>query len=111
MITYLKQFFDWIGRLAESHDVNPLLFSILYLFSKVCFLSFIAVAVKKLKAKKPILFPLVTAGLGYSIPYFYLVITGRNISIWVYLFIGLMFIYAGYTIWKKITEKPAPLSI
>lgn len=111
MTEYITLFKDWIIGLGERHEVDPLTLGSLYLISKVCFFSFLAWVVKNFRAKKVILIPLLFASLSFSLPYLYLIIAGRNISIWVYLFIGLMFIYGGYTIWKKITEKPAPVSI
>jgi hypothetical protein len=60
---------------------------------------------EKFKSKKSNPYP-----LTISLPYLYLVIAGRNISIWVYLGIGLMFTYGGFSIWKKITAKPIPVN-
>jgi hypothetical protein len=110
MTDYLIMFKDWVINLGEKHEVDPLLLGSLYLVSKLCFFSFLGWVLKSLKAKKAILIPILFAALSFSLPYLYLVIAGRNISIWVYIFIGLMFIYGGFSIWKKITAKPHPVN-
>jgi len=110
MMEYIAVFKAWVIGLGEKHEVDPLVLGSLYLVSKVGFFTFLGWVLKNLKAKKAILIPLLFASVSFSMPYLYLVIAGRNISIWVYLFIGLMFIYGGFSIWKKITTKPYPLS-
>jgi hypothetical protein len=103
-------FKDWVVSLGEKHEVDPLLLGSLYLVSKLCFFSLLGWVLKNLRAKKPILLPILFAFISFSLPYLYLVIAGRNISIWIYIFIAFMFIYGGFSIWKKITSKPGPLS-
>lgn len=105
MTDYITLFKDWVIALGEKHEVDPFLFGGLYLISKICFFSFLGWVLKTFRAKRPILIPLLLASLSFSLPYLYLIIAGRNISIWVYVFIGLMFVYGGFSIWKKITAK------
>jgi hypothetical protein len=111
MTEYLTLFKDWVISLGEKHEVDPLILGSLYLVSKLCFFSFLGWTLKTLRAKKPILMPLLFASVSFSIPYLYLIIAGRNISVWVYIFIGAMFIYGAFSIWKKVTEKPQLLDI
>ncbi|RYU90529.1 hypothetical protein EWM62_07690 [Mucilaginibacter terrigena] len=106
MEEYFTLFKNWVISLGEKHEVDPLILGSLYLVSKVSFFSFLGWTIKNLRAKKPIMITLLFASLSFSMPYLYLIIVGRNISVWVYLCIGLMFIYGGYSIWKKVTEKP-----
>jgi prepilin signal peptidase PulO-like enzyme (type II secretory pathway) len=108
MTEYITLFKDWVIALGEKHEVDPLLIGSLYLVSKICFFSFLGWALKTFRAKKPILIPLLFASLSFSLPYLYLIIAGRNISVWVYVFIGLMFIYGAFSIWKKITTDTNP---
>jgi hypothetical protein len=111
MADYLTILKDWIIGLGEKHEVDPLLLGSLYLISKLCFFTFLGWVLKNIRAKKPFLMPLLFACISFSIPYLYLVIAGRNISVWVYIFIGLMFIYGAFTIWKKVTEKTQTLEV
>lgn len=110
MTDYITIFKDWVIGLGEKHEVDPLLLGSLYLISKLCFFSFLGWVLKNLRSKKAILIPLLLACVSFSLPYLYLVIAGRNISIWVYLGIGLMFTYGGFSIWKKITAKSIPVN-
>lgn len=105
MTDYLILFKDWVITLGEKHEVDPLLLGSLYLVSKLGFFSFLGWVLKNIRAKKPFMMPLLFACACFSLPYLYLVIAGRNISVWVYIGIALMFIYGGFSIWKKVTEK------
>lgn len=107
MTHYLTLLKDWIIALGDKHGVDPLLLGCLYLVSKLSFFTFIGLTLRNLRAKKPIITVVLFAAVSFSLPYMYLIIAGRNISVWVYVFIGCMFIYGGYSIWKKVTEKPA----
>jgi hypothetical protein len=106
MTHYLNLLKDWIIALGDKHDVDPLLLGCLYLVSKLSFFTFIGLLLRNLRAKKPIVTVVLFAAMSFSLPYMYLIIAGRNISVWVYVFIGCMFMYGGYSIWKKVTEKP-----
>ncbi|WP_184545895.1 hypothetical protein [Mucilaginibacter sp. FT3.2] len=105
MTEYIALIKDWIIDLGEKHEVDPLLIGCLYLISKVCFFTSLGWALKNFRAKKPILTPLLLASVSFSLPYLYIIIAGRNISVWIYLFIGFMFVYGAFSIWKKITAK------
>lgn len=105
MNDYFIEFKDWITELGEEHNVNPLTLGILYLCSKVGFITFLGIVVKKLRAKKDVTMPLVFAALCFCVPYTYFIIFGRNISIWAYLIIGATFAFGIFKIWKKLTEK------
>ncbi|AMR32806.1 hypothetical protein A0256_15965 [Mucilaginibacter sp. PAMC 26640] len=108
MAEYFKSFIDWLGKLGEDHHVNPLIFGGIYLGAKSVFLVFLGIALKNLRAKKPIFVPLSIAGAGYSLPYLYLIIFGTDISIWLYVYIGGVLIYAAYSVWKKVKAKAQP---
>lgn len=107
MTHYLTLLKDWIIALGDKHDVDPLLLGCLYLVSKLSFFTFIGLLLRNLRAKRPIITVVLFAAVSFSLPYMYLIIAGRNIPVWVYVFIACMFIYGGYSIWKKVTEKPA----
>jgi hypothetical protein len=105
MAEYFTEFKDWVISLGEKHGVDPLLLGCLYLVSKISLVFFLGWTVKNLRAKKPFTLQLLFAGISFCTPYTYIIIAGRNLPIWVYLFIGLIFVYGGFTIWKKIAAK------
>jgi hypothetical protein len=106
MMDYITMFKDWVISLGEKHGVDPLILGSLYLVSKVCFFTCLGWVFKNLRAKKPVVFQLLLASAFFSIPYMYIMIAGRNISWWVYVFIISMFCYGIYSLWKKVTVKP-----
>ncbi|MCX2573180.1 hypothetical protein [Pedobacter sandarakinus] len=61
-------------------------------------------AVKRLKNKRPILLSLLLSALGYSLPYLYMVISGKNIPFWVYLVITLIYVFSGWSIYRKLRQ-------
>lgn len=105
MSDYFTLFKDWVITLGDRHGVDPLILGSLYLVSKLFFFSCLGWVIKNLRAKKPFIFPLLFASMSFSVPYCYLVIAGRNISVWVYICIAMIFIYGAFSIWKKVTEK------
>ena len=109
MTELLTDIKDWIIGLGEKHGVDPLLLGCLYLVSKISLFTFLGITVKNLRAKKPFLLPILFASVSFCVPYTYLIIAGRNISVWVYIFVACVFVYGSYTIWKTITKKPATL--
>ena len=87
---------------AELHQVAPFLFVALYLLSKVLFLIFLGWAIKNLRKKSSVLFPLLFAALGYSLPYIYLIVAGKNIPVWIYIVISLIYLVSGWSIRTKL---------
>jgi hypothetical protein len=111
MADYLTLFKDWLIGLGEKHEVDPLLLGSLYLVSKISLVIFLGWTLKNVRAKKPFTMTLLFAGISFSVPYLYLVIAGRNISVWVYLGIAIIFIYGAFSIWKKVTAKPSGVNV
>lgn len=103
-------FEEWLTTLGEEHGVDPLILGCLYVVSKLSLFTFLGWVVKNIRAKKPFALQLLLAAVSFCVPYTYLIIAGRNISVWVYVFIGTVFLLGIYSIWKKVTEKPALLN-
>jgi hypothetical protein len=103
MLEYFNLFKEWLIELGDHHGVDPLFLGTLYLGSKVFFFSCLGWVFHCIKNKKTLVFPMLFASMSFSLPYVYLIISGRNISVWVYLLIGLIFISGTYSIWKKVT--------
>ena len=95
---------DYLMHQAALHQLNPWLFAVLYLLSKLLFLFFVGRAVKNLKNKRSFLIPLLFAALGYSLPYLYMVISGKNIPLWIFMVITLIYLFSGWSIYVKLRE-------
>ena len=55
--------------------------------------------------KRSIVLPVLSTGFFFISAYLYLIIAGKNIAVWVYVFIGSMVAYGIYSTIKKIKEK------
>lgn len=102
MISYLVEIKDYFIEQAMLHEVDPLLFGCLYMLSKISLVLFVAWVIKNLRQNKPFLLPLLFAALGYSLPYLYLIIAGKDIPVWIYIAIGLIYLFSGWSISRKI---------
>ncbi|MEB0264030.1 MULTISPECIES: hypothetical protein [unclassified Mucilaginibacter] len=111
MTEYLTAIKDWIVELGDKHDVDPLFLGCLYLVSKVSLFTTLGFLVRNIRKKKPVTLLILLAGIFFCIPYTYIIIAGRNLPVWVYVLIACIFMYGGYTIWKKVTEKPKALDV
>ncbi|WP_158798973.1 hypothetical protein [Pedobacter sp. L105] len=101
---YLITLKNYFFHQANLHFVDPWLFGVLYLFSKILFLIFLGWAIKNLRSQSSIVLPLVFAAIGYSLPYFYLIIAGKNIPLWIYLVIGCIYLFSGWSIHAKLRK-------
>ncbi len=65
----------------------------------------LAWTIKKMREKKPFLFPLLLTGLSFISAYVYLIIAGKNIPFWIYIFIGVMVAYGVFSTIRKIRKQ------
>lgn len=101
-------FKEWFLSLGTRYNVNPYIFGIIYVGAIPFFLLGLRKTVKNIKAKKPYLLPLLFTGLCFISSYLYLLIAGKNLPAWVYVFIALMMGYAVFYIAKKLKIKTHP---
>lgn len=83
-------FKDWFLGLGEVYGVNPVIFGSLYVGSIPFFTLSLGWVIKNIRQKKPIAIPILLTGVFFISAYLYLIIAGRNIPFWVYLFIMAM---------------------
>ncbi len=100
-----ETFKEWFLGLGEKYNVNPFIFGGIYLGAIPFFFISLYRTIKNIKNKKSIVLPVLLTGFFFISAYLYLIIAGKNIPVWVYVFIGLMVIYGIYTTIKKIREK------
>jgi len=87
---WLLSFKDWFLGLGEVYGVNPVIFGSLYVGSIPFFTLSLGWVIKNIRQKKPIAIPILLTGVFFISAYLYLIIAGRNIPFWVYLFIMAM---------------------
>jgi hypothetical protein len=96
---------DWFFGLGEKYGVNPLIFGIIYVGAIPFFLLSLGWLIRNIRSKKSIILPVLCTGFFFVSAYLYLIIAGRNIPVWVYLFIAALVLYGIYSTWMKIKQK------
>lgn len=87
-----NSFANWFLSLGESYGVNPVIFGSLYVGTIPLFTITLGWVLKNIKHKKPIFLPLMLSGLFFISAYLYVIVVGKNIPYWVYIFIAIMII-------------------
>lgn len=100
-----QSFTDWFMGLGENYGVNPYIFGGIYLGAIPLFFLSLGWTIRRMKHKQPFALPLLLTGLCFISAYLYLIIAGKNIPVWVYIFIGAMVLYGVYTTVKKIRSE------
>ncbi len=102
---YLEQFWERIILLGSEHNVNPILFAILYVASIPPYMGSMVWAVRNHRKGKSINLPVISTLFFFILPALYVAIFGRNVAWWVYGIIAFLIVYGTYTVRKKIKAK------
>ncbi len=100
-------FQDWFLSLGANYGVNPFIFGGIYLGAIPFFILSIGWLVRRQRAKKSITVPAMCAGACFVSAYVYLAIAGRNIPIWVWMFIAALIAYGIWSTLRDIKRKSA----
>lgn len=98
-------FKEWFLSLGTRYNVNPWIFGSIYLGAIPFFFLCLRWTIRNMRHKKPFAIPLLLTAFCFISAYLYLIIAGKNIPVWVYLFIVVMIIYGVFTTVKKIRDK------
>ncbi len=98
-------FKEWFLSLGEKYNVNPYIFGGIYIGAIPFFFTSLFWTIKNIKKKKSIVLPVLLTSFFFVSAYLYLIIAGKNIPVWVYVFIGLMVGYGIYSTINKIKKK------
>ena len=96
---------EWFLGLGEQYGVNPLIFGAIYVGAIPFFTVSLGWLVKNIKKKKSIVLPLLSTGFFFVSAYLYLIISGKNVPFWVYIFIIMLILFGAYSTYKKVTKK------
>ena len=94
----------WFLGLGQSYGVNPLIFGAIYVGAIPFFAASIAWLIRNLKNRRPVAWPLLSAGFFFVSAYLYLIVAGKNIPVWVYLFIAAMAVFGIVSTVRKIRK-------
>ncbi|MEO6949193.1 MAG: hypothetical protein ABI123_06165 [Ginsengibacter sp.] len=98
-------FQEWFFSLGDKYNVNPYIFGGIYVGAIPFFLFFLYKTIKNIRNKKPFVLPALLTGLFFISAYLYLIIVGKNIPVWVYIFIAVMVSYGVYSTLKKVKKN------
>ena len=96
---------DWFLSLGTEYGVNPYIFGGIYVGAIPFFLASIAWLVKRAKAGRSTVLPTMLAGFFFVSAYLYLAIAGRNIPLWVWIFLAVLVIYGGWSTVRDTRRK------
>ena len=96
---------EWFMSLGEKYNVNPLIFGSIYVGAIPFFFLSVAWLVKNIRNKKSVFIPVMLTSFFFVSAYLYLIIVGRNIPVWVYIFIALVIAYGIISTIQKIRTK------
>lgn len=97
----MQTFKDWFMSLGENYNVNPYIFGGIYLGAIPFFFLSLRWTIRAKKKNKSFVLPLLTTGFCFISAYLYLLFAGKNLPVWVYIFIGIMILYGlGSVIYK-----------
>lgn len=96
---------NWLLRLGPKYGVNPIIFASIYLGAIPFFTASVAWIIRNLRRRKSVALPVFCASLCFISAYLYLIIAGRHIPLWVYIFIAAMVLFGIYSTLSKISRK------
>ena len=92
---------QWFLSLGAEYGVNPYVFGAIYIGAIPFFLLSVAWLVRRARAGQSTLLPTMSAGFFFVSAYIYLAIAGRNIPVWVWIFLAALI---GYGAWSTIRD-------
>ncbi|MCH2488198.1 MAG: hypothetical protein MK010_10715 [Erythrobacter sp.] len=98
---------QWFLSLGAEYGVNPYIFGAIYVGAIPFFLASIAWLVKRARAGRSTVVPTLLAGFFFVSAYLYLAIAGRNIPVWVWIFLAALVIYGAYSTVRDTHRKIA----
>ncbi len=97
----------WFLSLGTQYGVNPWIFGAIYVGAIPFFLASIGWLVKRARAGRSTVLPTMCAGFCFVSAYLYLAIAGRNIPVWVWIFLAVLVAYGAFTTVRDTRRKIA----
>ncbi|MEP2989069.1 MAG: hypothetical protein ABJN65_01745 [Parasphingorhabdus sp.] len=101
----IEGFQEWFLSLGQNYGVNPWIFGAIYIGAIPFFLASIAWLVKFKRAGKSIVLPVLSAGFFFISAYLYLAIAGKNIPLWVWIFLAVLIVYGAWSTIRDVRQK------
>lgn len=98
---------QWFLSLGAEYGVNPYIFGAIYVGAIPFFLASIAWLVRRARAGRSTVLPTLCAGFCFVSAYLYLAVAGRNIPVWVWIFLGVLVVYGAWSSIRDTRKKIA----
>ena len=98
---------QWFLSLGAEYGVNPYIFGAIYVGAIPFFLASIAWLVRRARAHRSTVVPTLCAGFCFVSAYLYLAVAGRNIPVWVWIFLGVLVVYGACATIRDTRRKIA----
>ena len=95
----------WFFGLGAQYGVNPIVFGAIYIGAIPFFLLSVGWLVRRLRAGRPIVLPVLCAGSCFVSAYLYLAIAGHNIPVWVWVVLALLFGYGAFSSIRNVRRR------
>ncbi len=96
---------QWFLSLGEQYGVNPYIFGAIYVGAIPFFLVSIGWLVKSARAGRSTVLPTMLAGFFFVSAYLYLAVAGRNIPVWVWIFLAALITYGAFSTIRDTRRK------
>lgn len=91
----------WFLGLGAQYGVNPYIFGAIYVGAIPFFFASLSWLVKRRRARRSIVVPVLCAGLCFVSAYLYLAMAGRGIPLWVWGFLAALIAYG---VWSTVRD-------
>ncbi|WP_420594047.1 hypothetical protein [Deinococcus sp.] len=96
---------DWISQtsqtLSTQYGVNPVIFGVLYFGTMPLFALSVAWWIGNWRRGASTLLPMLVTGVLFIAAYLYVLVAGRNLPVWVYIFMAVMLTLGGVSTWRQ----------
>lgn len=96
---------DWFLGLGRKYGVNPIIFGSIYVGAIPFFSLSIAWLIRNVRRGRSPVVPALCASACFISAYVYLLLAGKNIPAWVYLFLAAMVVFGAYSALKKVRAR------
>jgi hypothetical protein len=96
---------NWFFGLGERYGVNPLVFGSIYVGAIPFFSLSIAWLVRNVRRRRSPVVPILCASFCFVSAYLYLLFAGKNLPVWVYLFIFGMITFGAWSAFRKVKSR------
>ena len=103
----LQAFSDWFLSLGATYGVNPWIFGGIYVGAIPFFILSIGWLVRNARVGQSTVLPTMLAGFFFVSAYIYLAIAGRNIPVWVWVFLAALVVYGAISQVRQTRKKIA----